>query len=362
MKKALVYSVSLVLLSAAATFVFLSINSPRSTAQFLGRDGQSLPNSIAEIRDVEINGARQRLLIRGADKNNPVLLHLHGGPGGPDQSLLQSYGKTLEDLFTVVYWDQRGSGASFQSAQVDQPLILEQLVDDGVAISNLLRREFKQDKIYLQGHSWGTLLGVKIITKAPELYTAFFAVGLFGYSQRAERLSWHYALKAAQDAGDTRTAKRLTEMGPPPYKTNSAWIKNVTEQRKLLWPYENPNAPALFAMTDIYWMFANYHGYSLKEKLSAFDALDYTMQQLWPVVVNTNLIETHTEIDVPFYVFQGKYDQHTVTEVAKDYFEAINAPDKAYHLFENSAHWPHVREYEKYRALLEGYRDKLQTH
>lgn len=352
MKKILLISVIFGITIAVILGVFLQINSSGVTPSHLSGDGKPLSNSIAEIRDVSINGVTQRLLIRGVNKDNPLLLHLHGGPGGPDQTLLQSFGKTLEDVFTVVYWDQRGSGASYYSDMADKPLTLQMLVEDGVTISEMLLNEFEKEQLYLHGHSWGTLLGINLITERADLFKAFFAVGLFGHSQRAEKLSWDFTINAAREVGDESTVERLISMGSPPYRSNQQWVKNVTEQRKLLWPYENPDAKPLFTMLDVYWRFALYDGYTVSEKLRAFKGLDYTMDELWPTVVATNLINTHTKLDVPIYVFQGKYDQHTVTEVAKDYFDVINAPDKAYHVFENSAHWPHINEYQAYRERI----------
>ncbi len=360
MKKIWLVCASALLVLVAGMATFLLLNSTGSLPIHTTENGESAPNAISEIRDVSINGVNQRLLIRGANKDNPLLLHLHGGPGGPDQAIIQSKGQTIEDIFTVVYWDQRGSGASYHADRDGSKLTLNQLVEDGVTISDMLLSEFGQEKLYLQGHSWGTLLGVNMISKAPDRYKAFFAVGLFANSKQSERLSWEYVLAAAKAAGDDHAIQRLTEMGSPPFSTDEEWIRNVTEQRKLLWPYENPNAEPLFNMAEVYWMFATYSGYTIGEKLRSLGGLDYTMADLWPVVVETNLIKSHTQFDVPFYVFQGKYDQHTVTQVAREYFDVINAPDKAYHLFQNSAHWPHISEYDLYRMHIKEHMQKIE--
>ena len=353
MKKILLLITAFCIVLLLTVSVFLLINSPGKTTQLRSVGGESLADSIAEIRNVSINGVSQRLLIRGVDKNNPLLLHLHGGPGGPDQVILQQFDKTLEDIFTVVYWDQRGSGASYHSSMADQSLTLADIVNDGITVSEMLLNEFGQDQLYLHGHSWGTLLGVNMVSEAPELFKAFFAVGLFADSQRSEKLSWDYAISSARAAGDKKTVERLNKIGSPPYKSDRQWIQSVTEQRQLLWPYENPDAEPLYTTAEIYRWFALYNGYTLAEKFNVLSGLNYSMEKLWPTVVSTNLMNTHTNLAVPIYVFQGKYDQHTVTEVAKDYFNKIIAPDKQYHLFENSAHWPHVSEYDLYRARIE---------
>ncbi len=106
----------LVLLGAFIAFILvvlliIRINSSGNEEPFLDEKGNVLPNSIAMHEDMLINGAPQRITIRGKDKNNPVLLIVHGGPGYPFLPVFYKLtGADLEDIFTVCYWDQRGSG------------------------------------------------------------------------------------------------------------------------------------------------------------------------------------------------------------------------------------------------------------
>jgi len=330
----------------------LVIVSPQKTPAFVDANGQTIENSIAEIRDIEINGVKQRLLIRGRDISNPVLLHLHGGPGGSDQALLQSTGKTIEDLFTVVYWDQRGAGASFSSATKPKNLTLDQIASDGIALAKKLRQEFAKEKIFLHGHSWGTLVGVHMAAKAPELFHAFISIGQVAASKRAEQLSYDFALAAADKAGDQETINKLKEIGKPPYQDDQTWIDTVMVQRGLMTPYELPDQEPLFSMVETYKIFVFYRGYSIRDKLASLNGFEMSMQKLWMEAINANLIESHPKLEIPVYFIQGKYDQHTVTEVAKDYYDALQSPTKEYLEFGGSAHWPHLREYEKYREVL----------
>ena len=69
-----------------------------------------LAGSIAEKVRVDINGVQQGMGIRGRSVDNPVLLIVHGGPGMPDYFLTRDHPTGIEDLFTVVWWDQRGAG------------------------------------------------------------------------------------------------------------------------------------------------------------------------------------------------------------------------------------------------------------
>jgi pimeloyl-ACP methyl ester carboxylesterase len=87
--------------------------SPGRPRPYLDRAGRVLAGSIAEKLRVDINGVEQGMFINGKNRSNPVLLWVHGGPGMPDYFLLEQYRTGLEDVFTVVWWDQRGTGLSY---------------------------------------------------------------------------------------------------------------------------------------------------------------------------------------------------------------------------------------------------------
>ena len=77
--------------------------------------GGPLPDSVSEKTWVDINGVKQGMIVRGESERNPVLLWVHGGPGMPDYLLTKQYPTNLEDLFTVVWWDQRGTALSYDA-------------------------------------------------------------------------------------------------------------------------------------------------------------------------------------------------------------------------------------------------------
>jgi len=60
--------------------------------------------SIQETRFVMLGGIEQWITIRGANRENPVLLILHGGPGDAQSALRSAYALYEKD-FTVVQWD-----------------------------------------------------------------------------------------------------------------------------------------------------------------------------------------------------------------------------------------------------------------
>ncbi len=166
--------------------------SPGTIAPVVGTDGKPAPNGVAEKTFVTIGGVKQGMIIKSRDVRNPVLLYLHGGM--PDYFLNQDYPTGLEQDFTVVWWEQRGSGLSFSADIPAESMTPEQLVSDTIEVTNYLRKRFGQDKIYLMGHSGGTFVGIQTVARAPELYRSYIAVAQMTHQLESEQLAHEYML------------------------------------------------------------------------------------------------------------------------------------------------------------------------
>ena len=328
----------------------LVILSPKKTAPFLDESGNEIENSISIISDIELNGHKQRIIIRGKNKSNPILLHLHGGPGGPDRPLLKT--NTLEDIFTVCYWDQRGAGASYSSDLNAEDMTQDQIIKDGLSLVEHLIKEYRKQKVFLEAHSWGTLLGIQMIHKKPELFHSYFGIAQNANSIASEQVSYDFVYTSAKKAKDDKSLKILDEIGKPPYKTDEKWVRNLKTERKLLKKYQYTNPKTVINTFNIYKNFILYKEYSIFEKLKALEGSSFSLKHLWPEAKKTNLNINFTNFKVPIYLFHGKYDMTTVTSVTEEYFEKIKAPKKMFYTFENSAHWPHLSEYDKYKSIV----------
>jgi pimeloyl-ACP methyl ester carboxylesterase len=145
-------------------------------APLLDAHGDVLPGSVSEKVRVEINGVQQGMVIRGEDVTNPVLLVVHGGPGMPDYFLTRRYPVGIEDLVTVVWWDQRGTALSYHPDIPPGTMTVEQFVEDTLAVTDHLRERFGQDRILLLGHSWGSLIAIRAAARSPERYAAYIGM------------------------------------------------------------------------------------------------------------------------------------------------------------------------------------------
>lgn len=166
-----------------------------STPPITGPDGRPLPGSIASLETPSLGGVRQSVLLRGRDTANPVLLFLHGGPGTSELGILRAHNlPALEARYTVAVWDQRGAGKSFAAREPRAGMTVEQLLEDTLELSELLGRRFGGRRIFLAGHSWGSLLGVLAVARRPELFHAWIGVGQVAHMLEGERASYDWTL------------------------------------------------------------------------------------------------------------------------------------------------------------------------
>src|SRR5262249_8338646 len=100
------------------------------TLPFRGPKGEVVPGSIAEITYLHLGGLHQWVLIRGESLSNPLSILLHVGPGFSETHFFRHYNAPLEKTFTVVYWDQRGTGKSFDSKTSRSSMTVEQFIAD----------------------------------------------------------------------------------------------------------------------------------------------------------------------------------------------------------------------------------------
>lgn len=333
-------------------FLGLLFVSPQKTSSFIDDEGNLIENSIAEINTIMLNGVEQRILIRGKDLSNPILLHLHGGPGSPDHPLIKRDNRNLEDIFTVCYWDQRGAGASYSNDIPVNTMSLEQIVQDGEGLTKYLLETYHKKKIYLEAHSWGTAVGTSMVIRNPELYHAYFGIGQMVNSRLAEQKGYDFTFKGAKKAKDKETLKKLAEIGRPPYESTSEWLKNCMIERKLMKNYLPQNHQDYVSMFNLYKDFIFYREYSIEDKLNALRGDSFSMQNLWQEAIEVNLFESNTEFKIPMYFFQGEHDQITVSSLVKEYYKEVKAPRKEYYSFENATHYPQIEEFEKYKSII----------
>lgn len=300
-----------------------------------------------------MDGLPERLLIRGNNPaHNPVLLFIHGGPGFPS-AVFRQVNSDLERDFTVVHWDQRGAGYSYFPDIPPSTMQVEQFVRETLLVSRALCREFHQHKIYLVGHSWGTLPAALAAAREPDRFYAYVALSQLVDIDESERRLSRMALGYAHGGKSAQQAAKLRALGPPPYKTLPDQDR-ASGLITALFPRVSRQATstrlALLALGSRY--------YPLPELLRVFRSYRYSRRLLDPQLHRYDLRRLAPEIDTPVYFFVGADDATFGVAVQREYFRALIAPrGKHFVLFDDATHWPHLeqpaaflREMERMRA------------
>ncbi|MAT97844.1 MAG: alpha/beta hydrolase [Anaerolineaceae bacterium] len=315
-----------------------------TTPPILGADGNPLPGSIAELEAVELNGRTQWISLRGQDTNKPVLLFLAGGPGGTQLAATRKMLGGLEEHFVVVNWEQPGAGKSYRAADFSS-LTPEQYIADGHELTLYLLERFDEEKIYIMGESWGTLLGLWLVQDHPERYHAFAGIAQMVAFLETDTYDYNLALEIAEERGDTNTIDALRQQGPPPYYGDGVALK-VTRYVMYLSQYmmQNPaiTGPGYDTFGDI-----GAPEYGLYDKVNYFWGLLRTMETLWPQLWDVDMRQQVPQVDVPVYFMEGRHDVNAPPELAEDYLQKLDAPHKELIWFEHSGHSPWVDEAEK---------------
>ncbi len=313
-------------------------------------------SSINSLEKIRLGGIDQWLLIRGRDRTKPVLLVLHGGPGMPIIPFFQELDKTsrLEENFVMVYWDQRGAGHSYDPGIPADSMTIEQFVSDAHDLTLSLIERFQTPKIYLLGHSWGTIIGVKSVTRWPELFQAYIGVGQVVSLSQNETLSYQFALSSARKYRHKEGLDELKAIGPPPY----ASYEGVMRQRHWSRLFSEKKLHSGSFLRNL--MGAGARAPEQTELVFLDQAPPvwlegpaFSLKHLWTELKQVDLVQEAPAIHVPVYFLEGRCDYIAPSVLAKDYFQKLQAPGgKALVWFEHSAHSPFADEPEKFAEVL----------
>lgn len=291
------------------------------------------PNGVDEARYVEIGGIEQWITIRGEDRDNPVLLFLHGGPGDATNPWGYAVFRPWLKTFTVVQWDQRGAGRTLgkNGPSLGPTMTIDRMVQDGIELAELLSKSLGKSKIILVGHSWGSILGVAMVKARPDLFYAYVGTGQVADPARSYTVAYHELLKKAQSLGEQRAIRELEEVGPPPYTDG----RGYAVQRK--WSNLFEGADVFLSAT--FGLALGAPGYSLRDVNDWLDGQGSSAQRLVP---QTSTLEAKTlggEFALPVFVIQGAEDFTTPTSLARALVDSIRAPRKAFVPIEGGGHF-----------------------
>ncbi len=305
---------------AAAAFGYRAWRQ-HETAQDLAIVG---PNGIDEASYIAIGHIQQWITIRGEDRANPVILILHGGPGSALSQLAPLF-RGWEKDFTVVQWDQRGAGRTFgRNGAYEQPMTVDRLTRDGIEVAQYLLVHLHKKKIILLGHSWGTELGLAMVTREPGLFYAYVGTGQVVAKEEKEEYLYAHLMRRLRDAHDAEGIARLEALGPPPYKSEAEQDIEREVARRFDPPAERDLllnlAPLVLAEP----------GYGFRDIRDYFEGRRFAGEALYREVLSFDARRLAPSVDVPIFIFNGELDSVTPTVLARRYFDFVAAPQKTF--------------------------------
>ena len=316
------------------------------TASYAVKD----PNGIEELKPVKIGGIDQWLHIRGRNCDNPVLLYLHGGPGFPNIGFMDAIQRPWEDYFTIVQWDQRQTGKSYYPEKDEtEPLTIQRLVEDTEEVVQYLRHHLSQDKLFVLGHSWGSVLGIQLAKRHPDWLHAYIGVGQVVNGMDNQRVFYERLLSHAREQKESQLMAKLEAIAPYPDPDNpeKSFVENCaslqealsrlagetgmhhlsSDEMATMFNFERAISPHL-TLTDL--------SHSVVGDEIALFRPPYGFTKEFMAIDLPN--DVGSSFEVPIFFFSGTHDWQTPTILSDQWFDQINAPYKELIHFEESCH------------------------
>ena len=321
-------AVGLVLILAVTGLAFRAWRQHENAqAQYINKT-----NGIEEGLFVRLGAIDQWIQIRGAHRDNPVLLILAGGPGNslvPLTPVFQSW----EQQFTVVQWDQRGAGKTYgRNGAHEGPMTIDQMVEDGIELARFLIDHLEKEKIIVVGHSWGSVLGLRMVKARPDLFFAFVGTGQVVAKEEKEETLYAAVMQKARAALDDDGVAKLTAIGAPPYKSQ----QDLLVEREVSERYDTEAERNLESTLRPVVLFAP--GFSLHDIYSMVQGSKFAGNAMYPEMLTYDARTLGPKFAVPFFIFNGDRDMVTPLDLAQRYFDTLDAPQKAFVTLSGGGH------------------------
>lgn len=296
------------------------------------------PTGVQEEYAVEIGGLKQWVNVRGQDRDNPLLLLVHGGPASPVIPTLWQFQRPLEEYFTVANYDQRGAGRTFllnPPEDAADTIRIQRYVDDAIELAEYLRTRYLKRKLVLAGHSWGTVVAMHAALQRPDLFHAYVGMGQVINVRTNEQLSFEYGLRTARERGNLEAVREMESIAPYPGD------EPITRERIVIarkWPQYYGGMSAFREESKYFFrgprLSPDYDDaarcaidagsmFTLGRLLDEFLQVDFTGVKRFPI---------------PVVMFMGRHDYTTPSEPTAAWLAQVQAPYKAGVWFERSAH------------------------
>ncbi len=293
----------------------------------------SSPKGIDEGQFVTIGGIEQWITIRGWDRDNPVLLFLHGGPGDVTNPWTFALFASWEKRFTVVQWDQRGAGRTLKKngPAIAPTITVDRIVQDAIELTEYLLKHLGKKKIITVGHSFGTIIELGMVRARPELFYAYVGTGQVADETKNYIVAYDELLKKARAVGNQQAIAELSHAGPPPYESGGGY--------RVQWKWANAFEGADQFLAGTIGLTLAAPGGSVQVINDIGDGEILSAEQLVGATKPRGPKEFGLEFSIPMFFIQGAEDFTTPTALARNYLDAIKAPRKEFVTINGGGHF-----------------------
>ena len=299
------------------------------------------PHGLQAIETIPIGGIKQVVSIRSQDVRNPVLIYFHGGPGFVEMPLDWWWNRGWDEYFTLVQWDQRGAGKTYVANDpamlTPATLTIDRYQRDAEELVQWSLKRFGKRKVFVIGHSWGSVLGLKLAAAHPEWLHAYIGLAQGTDIPESERRGWRWTMAQAKADHNAEAIRDLESIAPYGTGPGPIPVDAILLQRKWLGHYGGAawNRPTGGEFEAAAINLAP--EYSDEDVKKAFAGQPLITKTLLPQVLNQNLDGIRT-LKVPLFLFLGRHDINLSSAVASEWFAKVRAPEKRLVWFENSGH------------------------
>ena len=311
------------------------------------------PRYIDQSGFVPINGIEQWVTVKGDDCANPIILFVHGGPGNPLSPFSDAIFAPWRKQFTVVQYDQRGSGMTYgKSTPADgTPLTIAQLRDDGNAVAAWLAARYGKQKVILWGSSWGSILAVHMAKARPELFYAYVGTAQVVSYRDNQAATYQYLLGLTKEKGDAAGAEVLQSVGAPPWSDPRSFgkVRKIIRRQEAL--VTTPPPAMWWQAAPVYTSAKAQADYEAGEDYSFLNFVGLHGDGMFSQV---DLPKLGTDFAIPMFFVHGEHDMLSRPEVAQRYVASLRAPAKDIVMVPKAGHDPNQPIVDaEYKVLVE---------
>ncbi len=294
---------------------------------------------------ISINNVKHSLFISYDSAENPILLCVHGGPGQAETAYIKDYQEELEKHFIVVRHDQRGAGLTGWKNVDEKSLTIQNCVADTIYVTEYLKKKFNKEKIYIMGHSWGSILAILATKNKPEHYHSYIGVSQVVDYNKAMHIGYAMMKENAKKNNRQDALRLLCKIESPPYSG-----KNYSIYRRCIGKMSGfIKTKPKYGIGKAVFKSKNY---PLTEKFKYYLNAMRTAKAIYKNGLDTNLFEMIAKLEVPVTFISGRYDLSTPLVLVENFYNNLIAPKKELIILENSAHMPQLEEFEKFNNII----------